>query len=191
MSRSGIRTRWWTRAEYDRAIELGLFREDEPIELLAGRLVVAEPKHRPHALAVALVAEALRTTFGAGWTVQVQDPIALDATSEPEPDVAVIRGDPRDYLLDHPSNPVLVIEVADSSLRLDRSLKARIYARGSVSEYWIVNLVDRVIEVYREPSGRQRGRPSSYGHVQRVGLGETITPLAAPAARIAVVDLLP
>jgi hypothetical protein len=81
MSQATIRTRRWTRAEYARAIDARIFREDERLELLAGRLAVAEPKHRPHAVATGLVAEALRGAFGAGWYVQVQDPIALDIRS--------------------------------------------------------------------------------------------------------------
>lgn len=189
MSRGLIRTRRWTRAEYDRAIEAGIFREDEPLELLAGRLVVAEPKHRPHAVAIGLVAEALRRAFGSGWHVQIQDPIALDPTSEPEPDVAVIRGAPRNYPRDHPAHPVLVVEIAESSLRLDRRLKGRLYAQAEVHEYWIVNLVDRVVEVYRAP--QRDGRRWKYGDIQILGPEALVSPLAAPLARIQVADLLP
>jgi Uma2 family endonuclease len=191
MARSTIRTRRWTRAEYGQAIEAGLFHEDEPIELLAGHLVVAEPKHRPHALATTLVAEALRRSFGSDWSVQVQDPIALDRVSEPEPDGAVVRGGPRDYPHDHPAHPVLVVEVAQSSLGLDRGLKAQLYARAGVPEYWIVNLVDRTLEVHRQPSGRRRGQRPAYADVQRLSADASVTPLGAPATRIAVADLLP
>jgi len=120
-----IRTRRWTRREYDRLIELGVLHEDEPIELLAGRLVVREPQRTPNATATQLAAEALRTAFGTGWSVRVQLPIALDDASEPEPDVAVVPGAPRDYLREHPSAPVLVVEVAHDSLHADRTLKAR------------------------------------------------------------------
>ena len=129
-----IRTRRWTRREYDRLIELGVLHEDEPIELLAGRLVVREPQRTPHATATQLAAEALRTAFGAGWSVRVQLPIALDDASEPEPDVAVVRGAPRDYLREHPSAPVLVVEIAHDSLRADRTLKARLYARAGIAD---------------------------------------------------------
>src|SRR5262249_10122837 len=118
-----IRTRRWTRQEYDRLIELGVLHEDEPIELLAGRLVVREPQH---------AAEALRTAFGAAWMVRVRLPLALDDESEPEPDVAVVRGAPRDYLREHSSTAVLVVEVAHASLRADRTLKARLYARAGI-----------------------------------------------------------
>ena len=186
-----IRTRRWTRREYDRLIELGVFHEDEPIELLAGRLVVREPQRTPHATATQLAAEALRTAFGTGWSVRVQLPIALDDASEPEPDVAVVPGAPRDYLREHPSAPVLVVEIAHDSLRADRTLKARLYARAGIADYWIVNLVDRVLEVHRAPSRTAPARRRAYADVRRLLPSESIAPLAAPSARVDVADLLP
>jgi Uma2 family endonuclease len=186
-----IRTRRWTRREYDRLIELGVLHEDEPVELLAGRLVVREPQRTPHATATQLAAEALRAAFGAGWSVRVQLPLALDDESEPEPDVAVVRGTPRDYLREHPSAPALVVEVAHDSLRADRILKARLYARAGIGDYWIVNLVEHVLEVHRAPTRSGPGRPVAYAEVRRVPPSETIVPLAAPAARMVVADLLP
>ena len=184
-----IRTRRWTRQEYDRLIELGVLREDEPIELLAGRLVVREPQHTPHATATQLATEALRTAFGAAWMVRVRLPLALDDESEPEPDVAVVRGAPRDYLREHSSTAVLVVEVAHASLRADRTLKARLYARAGIGDYWIVNLVDRVLEVHRSPTGPRPRRV--YTDIRRIDPSASIAPLAAPTARIVVADLLP
>jgi Uma2 family endonuclease len=184
-----IRTRRWNRREYDRLIELGILHEDEPIELLAGRLVVAEPKRPPHAVSTELVASALRHAFGLGWTVRTQAPIALDDVSEPEPDIAVVPGGPRDYRDAHPARPVLAVEIAESSLRLDRGLKHRLYAHAGLAEYWIVNLVDRVLEVYRGPV--RRGRRGTYSSVEILGPEGVVTPLAAPGARINVTDLLP
>src|SRR5512138_3779920 len=146
-----IRNRRWTRKEYDTLVKNGFFNEDEPIELLGGQLVVAEPKGSPHSTAVALTVEALRVAFGSGWLVRVQDPIALDAESEPEPDVAVVLGHARDYLADHPARPALLIEVAESSLAFDRDHKGSLYARAGVADYWIVNLPDAALEVYRRP----------------------------------------
>ena len=186
-----IRTRRWTRREYDRLIELGVLHEDEPIELLAGRLVVREPQRTPHAMATQLVAEALRSAFGAGWSIRVQLPIALDDESEPEPDVAVVPGSPRDYPIEHPSTPALVVEVAHDSLRSDRILKARLYARAGIGDYWIVNLVERVLEVHRAPTRPRPGRSAAYANVRRVTALESIAPLAAPFARLGVADLLP
>jgi len=186
-----IRTRRWTRQEYDRLIETGLLQEDDPIELIEGRLVVAEPQHDPHARAVELAAEALRFALGHGWRIRVQLPLALGPDSEPEPDVSGVRGTPRDAPSGHPTTAALVVEVADSSLRLDRGPKARVYARAEIADYWIVNLIDRVLEVHRKPSGPRPGGPAAYVVVHTLDADATIAPLAAPQARIAVADLLP
>lgn len=189
MGDSSFRERRWSRKDYSRLIEVGLLHEDDKIELLAGRLVVAEPQNTPHAKAIELVAEALRAAFGPGWRIRVQLPVALAPDSEPEPDVSVVAGSPRDDVDDHPANPVLVVEVADWSVRLDRRIKAPLYARGSIADYWIVNLVDRTVEVYRAP--RREGRIWRYHAIERFGPEETVSPLAAPSARIPVADLLP
>lgn len=186
-----IRTRRWTRQEYDRLIEIGLLQEDDPIELIEGRLVVTEPQHDPHARAVELVAEALPLALGRRWRIRVQLPLALGPDSEPEPDVSVVRGTPRDAPSGHPTTAALVVEVADSSLRLDRGPKARVYARAGIADYWIVNLIDRVLEVHREPSGPRPGGQSAYAAVHTLDADAIIAPLAAPPARIAVADLLP
>ena len=187
-----VQTRRWTRKEYDQLVEAGVLHEDEPIELIGGELIVAEPKGSPHAAAVALVAEALRIAFGPGWLVRLQDPVALDDESEPEPDLAVVPGGPRDYRTEHPSRPALVVEVADSSLAFDRRRKGSLYARGGVRDYWILNLHRRVLEVYRQ---RVRSASAYYGwkyrSVRLVKSGATVSPIAAPAATIAVADLLP
>jgi Uma2 family endonuclease len=132
----------------------------------------------------------LRQAFGAGWRVRVQLPLGLGPDSEPEPDVAVVRGDARDFLADHPTTAALVVEVADASLELDRRLKARIYARAGISDYWIVNLIDRVVEVRRDPVTAGR-RGSRYRDVTAMAAGERIVPLAAPFASILIGDLLP
>ena len=188
-----MRTRRWSRAEYDKLIEQGIFQPGERLELLAGQLVVREPQGTPHATGIRLVTRALRGAFQADtWIVDMQLPVALDEESEPEPDVTVTAGDPRDFLPSHPAQPVLVVEVAESSLAFDRAEKGSLYARARVQEYWIINLVDRVLEVYREPAP---DASAPYGWAYRVALtlgsGQHVTPLAAPSARILVADFLP
>ena len=191
MIESAVRMRRWSRVEYDSLIETGFFGPSDKIELLGGQLCVSEPQNSPHARAISLGLETIQRALAPGWHVRVQLPIALDDESEPEPDLAVVSGGPRDYA-DHPSRPALVVEVADSSLALDREHKGSLYARASLPEYWIVNLVDRVLEVHREP-GLDAG--AQYGWAYRVRLtlraDEHVTPLAAPTARIAVAELLP
>lgn len=191
MSEAAIRTRRWTRVEYDKLIDTGFLGPGDKIELLGGQLCVSEPQNSPHARAISLGLETLQKALAPGWHVRVQMPIALDPESEPEPDLAVVSGGPRDYV-DHPSRPALVVEVADSSRAFDREHKGSLYARARLPEYWIVNLVGRILEVYREP-GLDAG--AQYGWAYRVLLtlraDEHVTPLAAPSARILVADFLP
>jgi Uma2 family endonuclease len=186
------RTRRWTRVEYDRLIDKGMFQPDERLELLAGHLVVREPQGDPHILAIERLNEALRVAFGPEWRVRIQLPIALDDESEPEPDVSVAAGRPRETTEAKPSRLALVVEVAQSSLALDREYKGSLYARARVPEYWIVNLVDGVLEVYRDPGPDVSASYGwAYRSVQSLSPSEQLSPLAAPAARIPVAELLP
>jgi len=187
-----IRTRRWTRTEYRRLGELGILPEDEPVELLDGQLMVAEPKGRPHVTVVSLTARTLTRAFDDGWIVFAQEPIALDDDSEPEPDVAVVPGGPLDYLDDHPAHPALVVEVAETSLYYDRAHKGSAYARAGLPDYWIVNLVDWRVEVYRRPAeDRSAELGWRYLDVDLFGPGTTIVPLARRDVAIAVTDILP
>ena len=182
----------WSRHQYERLIDHGVLGEDDPIELLDGLLLVKEPQHSPHRTAVLLVAKALERAFGEGWFVQIQSPIILDDRSEPEPDVCVIGGSPRDYVAAHPRRPALIVEVAQLGLRRARGRKASAYARTRIVDYWIVNLVERVLEVHREPA---RPGPAlrrwTYALIEPLGAEATVSPLAAPLAAIRVADLLP
>ena len=187
-----VRTRQWTRAEYDRLIEIGVFRAGDPVELLGGALIVAEPQSGPHYTAIRLVEEALRRAFGPDWQIRNQGPIALDDESEPEPDVAVAAGSVRDYSREHPARPVLIVEVAASSLSLDRDHKGSLYARAGLADYWIVNLVSRVLEVYREPVPDAAAAFGwRYRSIRTLDVEGAVAPLAAPTAVIRVADLLP
>jgi len=192
MTETAVRTRQWTRVEYDRLIALGIIQEDERLELLAGELVLRDRQSPGHAYAIRAVSDALEHAIGSGSHVRILSPIALDSESEPEPDLSVVLGAIRDYRDDHPSQPTLLVEVADTSLAFDREHKSSLYARARLPEYWIVNLVDRVLEVHREPapdSAAQFGW--AYRVVLTLGPDEHVTPLAAPTARILVADFLP
>ncbi len=184
--------RGWTRAEYDRLIDLGLLHEDEPVELVAGRIVVAEPQGRYHAGAIVAVDYALRDIFGPGWIIRTQLPVTLGEDSEPEPDVAVVAGTRRGQYRGHPSGAALIVEVAEASLASDRRDKGSLYARAGLADYWIVNLVDRCLEVYREPVA-DAVAPHGWRYASPTTLhpGNSVSPLAAPDARIPVADLLP
>jgi Uma2 family endonuclease len=192
MARPDIRTRRWTRIEYERLIEGGFFRPGDPVELLGGQLVVAEPQGSRHFAALRATQEALRAAFGVGWEIRGQGPLALDEESEPEPDLAVVPGTFRDYQAAHPSRPVLVVEISETSLALDRTHKGGLYARAGLSDYWIVNLPDHVLEVYRDP---EPDPAASFGWRYRSASvmepGISVTPLARPDRHIQVGDLFP
>jgi Uma2 family endonuclease len=191
MSTPALRTRRWSRLEYEQLIDLGVFKPEEHLELIDGLLVVREPQNAPHATAVRAVHEALRAVFGVGWDVRPQLPLALDNDSEPEPDLSVVPGSYRAYRFLHPSRPVLVVEVAAATLAAARR-KGGLYARAAVDEFWIVNLVDDVLEVYRRPELSHTARFRwVYADTQVLRRGDVITPLAAHDARVRVEDLLP
>jgi Uma2 family endonuclease len=125
----------------------------------------------PHAAAVENVRELLREMLPAGWHVRSQQPVTLTA-SEPEPDAAVVQGHRHDYNARHPgaAEVGLVVEVADSSLATDRGLKARLYAEAGIEIYWIVNLVDRCIEVHTSPGLQGYAEVTLFDEVQSVPL---------------------
>jgi Uma2 family endonuclease len=119
-------------------------------------------------------------------------PVALDEESEPEPDTCVVPGHPRDYRDAHPERPVLIVEVSLSRLGFDRERKGSLYARAGIADYWIVNIPDGRVEVYREPVP-DGAAPFGwrYGRALTLGPAERVSPLAATAAAVAVADLLP
>ena len=154
--------------------------------------MVAEPQSSEHDTAIRRSARAFEAAFGPGWEVRAQGPVALDDESEPEPDVAVVPESLGDYRVAHPSRPVLTLEISLSSLATDRKHKGSLYARAGLADYWVLNLVDRVLEVYREPVPDAVALFGwSYAHPEVVAPSGRIAPLAAPAASITVADLLP
>jgi Uma2 family endonuclease len=177
--------------EYERLVDLGVFQGD-PVELIGGQLVVAEPQGSRHATAVGAADDALRAVLPPGWIVRAQMPVALDDESAPEPDLAVVPGARADYRAAHPPRPALALEAADSSLGFDRQHKGSLYARAGVQDYWIVNLIDRVLEMYRDP-GPDPSAPYGwrYRSVETLTPLSVAVPLALPSVRIAVADLLP
>ncbi len=191
MTQTPLTLRRWQRAEYERLVDLGVF-QGEPIELIGGQLVVAEPQGAYHASAISAVDYALRALLPPGWMVRIQAPVSLDDESEPEPDLVVVPGLPADYRRSHPACPVLAVEVADSSLDFDRQHKGSLYARAGIQDYWIVNLVDCVLEVYRDP-GPDPSAPHGwrYRSVATLTPPAVVVPLAFTSSQIAVADLLP
>jgi Uma2 family endonuclease len=178
--------------QYHRMIEAGILDDDTPVELLEGWLVQKMTKHPPHVVAKGLLGDRLRELAPIGWYVDEEAPVTT-TESEPEPDITVVRGSRRDYAKMHPGprDAALAAEVADSSLVRDRGLKKRIYARAGIPVYWIVNLVDRRIEVYTGPSGPAE----TPDYAQREDYGpEAEVPVVLDGreiGRVAVRDVLP
>lgn len=180
--------------QYHELIRSGKLTEDDPVELLEGILVFKMPKNTPHATSTKLARREVERTLPDGWHYQTQDPITL-ADGEPEPDGAVVRGRIEDYAGAHPGpmDVALVIEVSDSSLERDRGIKLRSYARAGVAIYWIINLVDRQVEVFANPSVPPGGRDPAYGSRAVCRPGDSV-PFALPgrpATLIPAESLLP
>ena len=174
-----------SRVEYDRAVESGVFEADAKLELIDGDLRTMTPEGSRHTIGIDLMADCLRRAFGPGFYVRIQHPLAADDYSEPEPDVAVVAGTMRDYRDAHPTSAVLVVEVSNESLHLDRTVKQHLYARCGIPEYWILALPDARLEIHRDPA------EDGYRSVTWHAAGDSVAPLARPDAQIVVDDLLP
>jgi Uma2 family endonuclease len=191
MAQAPLTLRRWTRVEYERLVDLGAF-DREPVELVGGQLIVAEPQGSYHVTAVGMIASRLGAVLPPGWILRIQAPLALDAESAPEPDIVVVQGTWADHRDAHPSSAALTVEVADSSLAFDRDQKGSLYARACLPEYWIVNLVARVLEVYRDPAPDPAARYGwRYQSQQTLSPADTAAPLAVPAVRLLIAELLP
>jgi Uma2 family endonuclease len=178
----GDRLRRITVDEYHRMIEAGILGEDEHVQLLSGALVAMTPQGSAHAVVVQRLTTALARAVGDDLAVRPQLPLTLPDDSEPEPDVAVVRAADATLHGPHPSRALLVVEVAGDSLRLDRQTKAALYARAGIPEYWVVNLLESVVEVHREPDPQA----GAYRSRTVVGAGEVLAPRSVPGLEIAV-----
>lgn len=165
-------------------VEAGVF-GDRRVELLDGVVYDMTPQSRRHAAALRKARRALEAVCPEDCDVEVQMPLSLEPDSTPEPDLAIVPRDPGDYAGGHPTTALLVVEIADSSLQHDRNQKARAYARAGIQDFWILNLLDNLLEVYRDPvDGTYRSR-------QTFRRGERLAALARPDLGIAIEDLLP
>jgi Uma2 family endonuclease len=181
----------WTGTEYDRLVQQGHL-DHRRVELVNGEILEMSPMSDQHAQGIQLTHYALLSALGLdAYTIQIRCPMRFGERSRPEPDVAVIAGTAREVKA-HPSTALLVIEVSDSTLAYDREVKAPLYAAEAIADYWIVNLADRCVEVHRRPMPDAVSPDGfRYGDVRVFTAGESIAPLAMPAATIAVDDLLP
>ena len=184
------RTYRWSREEFHQMADLGWFQEKR-VELIDGEIIEMPVAKGPHVMSLHLTNKALERVFAAGYFVRSQSALNLGPESEPEPDLAVVVGQVRDYA-EHPTTALLVVEISDTTPSYDRNRKASLYARSNLADYWIVNLVNRQLEIHRNPvadSAQPHG--FRYADVTVLGPGDSASPLAAPTARVAVADLLP
>jgi len=163
-----------------------MFPADQKVELIHGEIVPMSPPNPLHSGAVNPVYDILKTAFGTGFHVRTEQPLALDDDSQPQPDVLVCVGAARDYRRRFPvaADARLLVEISDTTVADDRAIKGPLYAAAGIGEYWILNLRDRQLEVYREPDGTQYRTRRIYTP------DETIAPLAAPNAAVPVAALL-
>lgn len=184
--------RKWTRQEYYRMADLGFF-QDQRVELISGEILKMAPQKDVHAAAVGLVRRAVAAVFEPQFWVREQMPLSVLNASEPEPDVSVVAGGPRDIIgKGHPRSALLVVEVSDTTLAFDLGGKASLYAAAGMADYWVVDLQANQLHVHREPlpdATQPHGFRYAYVTVRRAG--DRIIPLAAPQAPVSVSDLLP
>jgi len=176
----------FTVENYHRMAEVGILDADERVELLRGEVVVMTPIGGPHAFSVNRLTRVLHDAVGPRFYVSIQNPVAIDAHSEPQPDLVLARPDPDRYRESHPrpDDVLLLVEVADTSLDKDRKVKLPLYAEAGIVEVWIVDLNARAVEVCRDPTGGE------YRDVHRFQPGDAITLHALPEVTVPVSDFL-
>jgi Uma2 family endonuclease len=172
----------WTRDEFYELAEQGYFR-GKRVQLIDGEIIEMAPQGHAHSWAITRLNRWATTNYPLPALVRVQMPLNASARSDPEPDLAIIP-DPSLAASDHPETAELVIEVSDSSLRLDRR-KAAIYAECGVHEYWIVNIAESHVEVHRRPLPAER----RYADISNVRAPQTLSPASRPEAQLPIVEL--
>lgn len=186
-SSSESTVRQWTREEYHRMLDAGILAEDDAVELLDGQIFAMSPQRPPHTTATKRTYDYLKSLLLDRADVRSQSPIALSPASEPEPDIAVVEIDVIEYSDRHPqpNEILLLIEVADSTLTRDLGEKARAYAQANVQDYWVVDVRERVVHVFRQPSG------NTYQQKQKLSEGDVPSLLAFPDIDVALDQMLP
>jgi Uma2 family endonuclease len=188
---TGVRRYRWTAKQFYRLLDKGFFR-GKRVELIDGVIVQMAAQTNLHLASIDLTRMALQAAFGAGFWVRTQGSLDLSPYSVPDPDIAVVPGSPQGCSLQNPTTALLIGEVSLTTLAYDRNWKGGLYARAGLPDYWIVNLVHRQLEMYRNPIADSRRR-FGYRYDSKTILqpGAVASPLAAPHAQVKVSDLLP
>lgn len=181
----------WTRQEFYQMMDLNWF-PGRSVELIRGEIIAIPNQKSGHYAAIDKSARRLERAFGPGFWVRTQAPIALEGDTEPNPDISVVSGSREQYLEQHPATALLIVEVSDSTLRYDRKTKGSIYAAAQIADYWIVNLVDRQVEVYRQPVADVTAECGfSYADIRAYKGSDLLQALATPHVQISADELLP
>ena len=181
----------WTCGLFHDLCDTGLM-EGRNVILVSGEIVEMPPPNPPLNTGLTLTNEALRTIFPRGYVIRNQMALDLDLHTDPVPDLAVVVGEPRDFTTRQATTAELVVEISDSTLDYDTTTKAELYAAGRIAEYWIVDVANRKLHVYRKPVAKPAGRGgNAYRTRQTFGPNDTVSPLAMPTAIVKVADLLP
>ncbi len=189
----GVWRRRWTREEFYRLLDLGFF-NGQRVELLEGEIIQTASQKNYHAIGISLTENELRAVFGPNYWIRVQMTLDLIGFSALDPDLAVVSGAPRTHDPQHnPTAALLLVEVSETTLKYDRGRTASVYAAASIQDYWVLNLVDRQLEIYRHHVADPKNKHTGFkdADVTILQAGDYATPLAAPQARVAVADLLP
>jgi Uma2 family endonuclease len=177
--------------QYEQMGNAGILSEDDRVELIAGYLVQKMIKNEPHSAACTLTRDAISGLIPGEWYLRVECPLRILSFDEPEPDFAIVQGSPRDHFrlkrAPEPPEVALVIEVAETSLQRDRTEKLRAYAHGGIPTYWIVNLIDRQVEVHTNPENDRYAEVHTFKPGQAIG----VVIDGREVGRVEVADLLP
>jgi Uma2 family endonuclease len=187
----GCAVKKWTRREYVRLFRLGLLGETK-VELVGGLIETVSPQFDSHAAAITLTQRALEAAFGDGFWVRVQTTLNLGPGFMPDLDISVVAGSPKGADRTYATSALLVVEVSDTTLKRDRGRKLSLYAKHGLTDYWIVNLDARQLELYRDPQP-DSSRRFGFGYAQSATFkpGDSVNPLAKPDAAVPVADLFP
>jgi Uma2 family endonuclease len=179
--------KYWTVQDYHQMSDLGILDPTERTELIAGQIVLMTAKGTPHVITLQLLATNIQDRLGKSALIRTQDPIRLDNFSEPEPDLAIVKGTILDYAEHHPvpEDIYLVIEVADSTLKQDCEVKDKLYARSNIPEYWVVDINNRQVRIFRDPT------PTGYGSQLILTETHSVSPLAFPEIVLSIDSILP
>jgi Uma2 family endonuclease len=186
-----IQPRRWTCDEFHQLGDMGWF-EGRRAMLINGEILEMPGPNPPHATMTAKVDYTLRRYFQQGHVIRNQSPLVLGKATDPEPDLAVVAGQLMDFYSSHPKTAALVIEVADSTLAFDTGQKANLYASSNIADYWVVDLVEKRLIVFRDPRP-DPAQPfgAKYGNIVPLKPPATVSPLCLAGAIIPVADLLP